>query len=129
MTDKNIRALSIAFLIALSIAWLAVGHTTEHRWSSWIFLVILIVVVIILTIMVISRLRENIFDWAMLIEVVLIILYVSFADTEVSTIHDAYKGTWTNAISILSYVVTGAYAFFFLFLLIRYIQDIQEKSG
>ncbi|MCX5995729.1 MAG: hypothetical protein NTV59_07015 [Chloroflexi bacterium] len=127
MNDKNIRAAFITFLIALFIAWFAVGHTAEHIWSSWLFVVLFLVVIAALTIMLITRLQSETFDWFMLFEAAGIIIFGLFANAEVSTLHDVYKAhTWFNGIRILSYIIDGGFAFFFLFLVVRYVQHEAE---
>lgn len=86
MPNKNVTAAFITYCIALLIAWVIWGHTTDHIWSAWLFLVLLLVAIIVFILMIVTSLQSDTFDSSLFFPIGGIILFDLFLLTSVSNI-------------------------------------------
>ena len=116
MSEKNTSAIFITYFIALTISWFIWGHTTEHIWSAWLFLVMLLTSIVIFILIITSHLKTDTFDSTLLFSVVGIIAHDLFLLSEVSNINIEF-------LSVLAYIFSGALALLLVFTLVRYLQN------
>ena len=113
MSNKNITATFITYCIALVISWFIWGHTTDHIWTAWLFLILLLAGIIAFISMIAKALKKDTFDSELLFAIAGIVFFDLFLLSSASDIN-------LSGLLILAYIFSGFLFILLVFTGVRY---------